>query len=248
MRLTGAVEVRIDESSVIEFFDGRARAAVDAAAPGVTMLQDGQAALVRERDRIEAEALAALLDARAPVRPRTLDLGCGAGRLYFALRERLGPYVGIDGSPSLIAAAQRRSAGDAAACFLVHDLGRPGLAGHWRQPAPQLALMSGILMYLNDASLAQLLGELAALLRGPALLVLREPVGIDLRLSLKDHWSEELKSNYSAIYRQRDEYRAALAAAFGARLSRFESSWLFDASALNNRVETRQALMIAEVE
>lgn len=247
MRLLGKTRVLIDESSVIEFFDRRARSAADAAAPGVTMLQDSHAAIVEQRDRIETEALSALL-AGLPPAPRTLDVGCGAGRLYFALRQRLGPYVGVDGSPGLIAAAQGRGLQtQSSARFAVHDLGRPGLGAHWQGEPPQLVLMCGIAIYLNDDTLARLVEELAALLTGPCLIVLREPVGITDRLSLKEHWSEELKARYSAIYRTRDEFLELFKGAFGARPMRWNTRWLFDETALNNRVETRQALMTLEI-
>ena len=251
MRLFGHQPVAIDESAVIGFFDARARRADDASRPGVTMLQDQDQKLALQRSDTETRALQVLLESLREPCPRTLDLGCGAGRLYFALQPLLGPYLGLDGAPTLIEAASRRAHGAAldgtgtgasAPEFRVHDLscgGLPRSAQPW-----QLVLMSGILIYLNDASVATLLAELASLLDEPCTVVLREPVGVAERLTLKDHWSDELGSAYNAIYRTRAELEAAVQGSFGARVAGVESRWLYDDPALNNRRETRQALMV----
>lgn len=248
MRVLGQQPLAIDESAVIGFFDARARRVDDASRPGVTMLQDHDQTLALQRSDAETRALQALLGSLPQRRPRTLDLGCGAGRLYFALQPLLGSYLGLDGAPTLIEAARRCAActdttGASAPEFRVHDLGRGNLpcgAEPW-----QLVLMSGILIYLNDASVAALLAELATVLEGPCTVVLREPVGVDERLTLKDHWSDELGSAYNAIYRTRAELEALLHSSFGSRLASVEGRWLYDDPALNNRSETRQVLMVA---
>jgi trans-aconitate 2-methyltransferase len=58
---------------------------------------------------------------------RVLDAGCGTGRVTAMLLERLprGHVVALDGSPSMIAEARRRFAGDARLEYVVADLARP---------------------------------------------------------------------------------------------------------------------------
>ena len=185
----------------------------------------------------------------------TLDVGCGSGRLFFALGNRLGRrYVGVDGASSLITAARARLAADSASCgdtavrasFEVQDLGRPGLAAKAAADVPfDLVLASGILIYLNDTSVQRLLADAVALAAPGATLILREPVGNEQRLTLDEHWSDELDAAYNAVYRTRDELQALVSRAAGARLADWQSRWLYQEPALNNRSETRQAWMVA---
>jgi SAM-dependent methyltransferase len=246
MRVLGAHRLDVDEASVIDFFDRRARTACDASAVRVTMLQDARSDLAERRNRVEVAALQTLLATTATPRPRTLDVGCGSGRLHFALPERLGAYFGVDGAPALVDAARQRAAGADNARFEVQDLARPGLAARAAAQGPfDLVLCSGILIYLNEASVKRLLDDVVALAAPRATWVLREPVGIESRLTLVDHWSQELGAAYNAIYRTAAELEALVREAAGARLASWHSSWLYDDAELNNRRETRQAWMVA---
>lgn len=252
MRLTGPTDALISETAAIEFFDARARCASDPTQPGVTMLQDNQRALAEARDKVERQALLDAIAARPHAVRATLDVGCGSGRLFFALRDRLGSrYVGVDGASSLVAAANARLAADdqdtaVRARFAIQDLGRAGLMAKAAGERPfDLIIASGILIYLNDSSVERLLGEIVALAGAGATLVLREPVGIEQRLTLVEHWSDELGAAYNAAYRTRDELQAMVSRAAGGRLANWSQRWLYDEPALNNRSETRQAWMVA---
>lgn len=248
MRVLGAHRLDVDEASVIEFFDRRARAACDASAVRVTMLQDSRTDLAERRNRVEVATLQALLATTVHPQPRTIDVGCGAGRLYFELNEHLGAYLGVDGAPSLIDSARQRAAHAHNARFEVQDLATPGLAARAQAQGPfDLVLCSGILIYLNEVSVKRLLDDVVALAAPGATWVLREPVGIDSRLTLVDHWSQELGAAYNAIYRTAGELEALVREAAGARLASWHSSWLYDDAELNNRRETRQAWMVARL-
>lgn len=77
-----------------------------------------------QRQRIDERvgALAAVVGGSGPL----ADLGCGPGTHALALARRGYEVVGLDGSPRMVEAAQRRSADDGvAATFAVHDVGRP---------------------------------------------------------------------------------------------------------------------------
>ena len=70
---------------------------------------------------------------------------------------------------------------------------------------------------------------------------MREPVGLESRLTLKDFFSDELHTDYHAIYRTRDELIECM------QLSQFleeftieQEDFLFSDSDLNNRTETAQ--------
>ena len=63
----------------------------------------------------------------------------------------------------------------------------------------------GILIYINDRDLMSIMNQLVEVSEEHSVICIREPLGIDDRLTLKGFYSEELKDNYNAIYRTRDE-------------------------------------------
>lgn len=80
-----------------------------------------------------------------------------------------------------------------------------------------------------------------------SIICIRDPLGIDERLTLKEFYSEELKDNYNVIYRTRDEVmqvfeKTLLQAGFKVTQSEF----LFSEDELNNRKETAQYYFIME--
>ena len=75
----------------------------------------------------------------------------------------------------------------------------------------------------------------------------RSPIGTDYRLTLKDFYSEELKSDYNAIYRTRDEYIKLFEdSLIPAGFSVTDEGFMFDDDSLNNRKETIQYYFILE--
>ena len=108
-------------------------------------------------------------------------------------------------------------------------------------------LLIGILMYLNDKDLASVLENIEKICEGHSILCIREPVGISDRLTLKDYFSEELKDNYSAIYRTRKElFEFFMSPFFKKGFYIKEQGFLFEGEELNNRKETSQYYYILE--
>lgn len=70
-----------------------------------------------------------------------------------------------------------------------------------------LVIITGVLMYLNDEVTAPLLKELSALVKADGIFYIQESVSLtDERLTLKDFYSQDLQTYYSAIYRKISEY------------------------------------------
>ena len=103
---------------------------------------------------------------------RVLDLGCGDGRLWPFLRERAPglQYLGIDASAELLALARAREPSPHCtwlqADFIAQPLPQPALEAHH-----DLICVFGVLHHVpSQARRAQLLRELAALLRADGVL------------------------------------------------------------------------------
>lgn len=107
-------------------------------------------------------------------------------------------------------------------------------------------MLIGALVYLNDEDLENTFKQISEVITDSAIVVIREPIGIDERLTLKQHFSEELEDNYNAIYRTRDEIVASMEKTLfvnGFKIK--DEAFLFD-KALNNRKETAQYYFVLE--
>lgn len=185
----------LDYPSIRAFF--QARAAGNAGALTATMYQDE--ALAAQRDAAEKAAVLPLLEAGSA--DVVLDVGCGNGRWAAALAPRVARYIGLDFSEDLLAAARGRVPQGEFHLLTAQQFAAGGLAG---SPRFTVALLSGILAYLNDSDAEALLARVAA----AGCIYVREPVARDLRLTLDRFWSDELGAEYSAVYRTAEEYRA----------------------------------------
>lgn len=230
--------IGLDKAQVAGFFEQRAQK-FNADTPLTAILyQDNHPEIAAQRDALERERVTPLLALTGS--ERVLDVGCGIGRWAAAICDEVGVYHGIDASPSLIELAKAYCPRDNVAFHAagVDDLDDGWLAAHG--PFDRV-ICSGILIYLDDQQVATLLAALARHLAPGGLVYLREPMGVEQRLSLSGHWSDELQAHYSAIYRSTGEIALALATAFPApQFTVGPNTLLFEQAALNNRAETRQ--------
>lgn len=198
----------IDCASTLAFFERRAARCGGEPDITVTSYQDNDPGLAQRRDEAEWEMAEPLL--RLSRLPAVLDVGCGVGRWVHHLAGHMASYTGIDFSPRLIDLARMTVASyriDAIASLQVRsaaDLNKPGLAG---PEAFGLIIISGVLAYLNDDEVEQCLSGVTRLVASDAVVYVREPVGVNERLTLKKHWSGELGDYYSVIYRKPGYYR-----------------------------------------
>ncbi|MBQ7560240.1 MAG: hypothetical protein IJS99_00200, partial [Synergistaceae bacterium] len=81
----------------------------------------------------------------------------------------------------------------------------------------------------------------------PPRVCIRNPIALDERLTLKNFYSDELQSDYNAIYRTRGEIMKFFDKTFlpaGFRVT--DEGFMFDSPELNNRKETTQYYYILE--
>lgn len=235
----------IDYNQILNFFNKRADRYEEEHPYSVTMFQDNNLALVDARNKAETEKLLPLL--RLDTTSKVLDLACGIGRWSDVITTQIAEYFGIDFSEQLIELAKKRP----------HEVNRSFCVGALSNLQNVLAanqkskfnrfLLVGILMYINDRDLMSVMNQMIKASEEHAIICIREPVGIDERLTLKEFYSEELNDNYNAIYRTRDE----LMRVFEQTLLRdgfniMQSGFLFLEDELNNRKETAQYYFVLE--
>jgi SAM-dependent methyltransferase len=219
----------IDYRATEAFFESRGKDAVGQPLVS-TMYQD--AGLASRRDAAEKETVLPHLAINGA--DRVLDVGCGAGRWAEVLVPRVAAYLGIDFSEGLLAAARTRTPGGAFQRMSASALD----PGAFHLPPPfSLVICSGILIYLNDRDVENLLTLIAEISGPAARLYVREPVATMERLTLDGFWSEELQARYSAIYRTRLEYNRLFEKLAGFSLFREGSPISSD---LQNRADTEQ--------
>lgn len=235
----------IDYDQTLNFFNKRADKYREGNPYSVTMYQDNNPVLVEERNQAEIEKLLPLL--RLDSESKVLDVACGIGRWSDAITTQIDAYCGMDFSENLIALARKRTH-EANRSFYVgaaNDL-KNVLEAHHHGKFNRILLI-GILLYINDKDLLSVMNQLTEVSEEHSIICIREPVGIDERLTLKGFYSEELKDNYNAIYRTRDELMAVfektlLQAGFVVT----QSGFLFSEDELNNRKETVQYYFLLE--
>ena len=203
MRLKGD-NIAIDYNSTKDFFSKRAEKYNKENPYGVTMYQDKNHELVIKRNSQEVEKILPLLKLNS--NSIVLDIACGVGRWADAITENILRYYGIDFSEEFIDICEKRikkenyffkisSATEVGNCFNQYN---------WL--SCNRIIIAGILMYLNDDDVNKLFYELHTICQKDSIIYVREPIGITERLTLENHYSEELETQYSAIYRTKDNY------------------------------------------
>jgi len=236
---------RIEPEKVVSFFDERARRISTLGPVRAVLYQDNNPELAERRDQEERLVLTPFLAVEAST--RFLDIGCGTGRWVPSVVDRCAHYHGIDLSPGLIEFARSSYARHSKCRFSVCSARDLSLASlHETLPFDRI-LCAGLLIYLNDEDVYQTLQRIADVSSSRCRLVLREPMAVADRLTLKDHFSEELNQTYNSIYRSEAEIlQLAEGTLVQSGFRMLRSADLFPDPTLNNRQETRQRWMLWE--
>lgn len=235
----------IDYNKTKDFFQHRANQFQENNPYSVTMYQDNNAELVRERNEHEIKKLIPYLE--IDTESKVLDIACGIGRWADALPCDIAEYCGIDFSPELIQIANERNEKDNFNFYVGSALQLNKILIENNKGKFNKVLLIGILMYLNDEDIEVLLHQAEQCCAEHATICIREPIGIEDRLTLKDFYSEELADNYNAIYRTRNELNQFFAKSLSSKgFSIKREGLLFSEKELNNRSETTQYYYIIE--
>ncbi len=229
----------IDTEKVLDFFEHRGEGYNPEHPLTSILYQDQDPELAVRRDCTEKNRIMPLLGAGFFFHS-VLDIGCGIGRWADTLADHCDHYVGIDFSSKLIEIARDRHPNPK---MTFHVLAAQDISGALQPDAKgfDLAVISGVLIYMNDRQVESCLGSLALLMAKNSVVYIREPFGVGGRLTLDGTWSAELRSTYRAIYRTSDELSAIINQTIGqSNFTKARFSPLYDEEDLNNRAETRQ--------
>lgn len=235
----------IDYGKSKQFFQNRAGKFMEDNPYSVTMYQDDHKELVQERNKRETQKLLSFLHPGS--QSRVLDIACGIGRWADALPDIIEEYCGIDFSDELIEIAKKRNNRTNFSFLQGSATEIEKALAHHGKGKYNTVLMIGILMYINDNDMMSALNQVIRCCEKHATVCIREPIGLSERLTLKDFFSDELKDNYNAIYRTREENMHFFNKTFLKEgFSITNEGFLFDEDALNNRKETAQYYYILE--
>ena len=208
----------ISYSSVEDFFEERGNSNLKHKYNYVLYLDDTPE-IALQRDKQAKEKIERFLDIRKNM--SVLDLGCGVGRWGELFCPKVAHYIGIDGSTKMIERAKENLSKFNNKELIVgnlREIENEIVAIHDENWQYDIVFISGVLMYLNDSEVIAVLKQLPALVNNGGQVCLIESMSQNTRLTLKDIYSEELKQNYSAIYRTEEEFLQMMKDAFGDKL------------------------------
>lgn len=229
----------IDKAAVLDFFEKRAEKVKVLGPTRAVIYQDKNPDLAERRDIAEKKLLLPLIQVDGS--SHVLDAGCGTGRWAEEIIPKCASYCGVDVSPGLIQIASERFCQYTNARFSVCavDTISPeaiGVTHHFSH-----ILSFGVFIYLNDEEVLESLHRFAAVADSKSRVIIREPIALQMRLTLQEHFSEEMDQQYNAIYRTESELFNLIDTTLGvAGFRQMGCGDVYAEAALNNRSDTKQ--------
>lgn len=243
MRVKNKV-INLDYDETKSFFEQRAGKYSEENPYSTTMYQDNNEDLVNKRNIAEVNKILPLLKLNS--KSTVLDVACGVGRWADAIQRPIRSYTGIDFGQGLIKIAQERNKRSNYDFFIGSAIELKELFTKNRWHKFNRIIIVGLLMYLNDPEVATVMQQISEICSKNTILYIREPIGTSERLTLKNFYSDELNSEYHAIYRTRSDYEEIFESSlFKAGFQIVDQGFLFQQDKdLNNRKETAQYFYI----
>ena len=198
-----ADKIEIDNNSTKEFWENRANNINNLQ----TVLLGSDKTGIEQNTRNEHEKLIVESVVKQIHNPRILDIGCGIGRWAENLINQFDSYTGVDFSEGFINFASEKFANYSNIKFYnnsILNLDKEILDSNFN-----FIICTGVLMYVNDTNLSKFFKTLKQMTNTCNIqnIYIQESISImDNRLTLNQFESKDLKTNYNAIYRTKQEY------------------------------------------
>lgn len=142
---------------------------------------------------------------------RVLEIGFGTGRMTKYITQTAEEYVGIDYVPAFrdIVLQREDIVKKENTQFFTVSLEEflDGRDTFDQGTFNRVFLSGGVLMYINDESVQSSMANLTELLCDDCIIYISEPVALEERLTLNEFYSDNIRADYSAIYRTEAEYQ-----------------------------------------
>ena len=240
----GNINPEIDQKKVKNFFVERANKLKNGnlSYKQAIIYQDKNECLAEARDVEEKKLLLPKLELDA--NDRFLDVGCGTGRWAEIVANKVGAYHGTDLIQDFVDEAAKRVSG-AHIKFSSLPCTSISLNALEEKDTFNKIICFGILIYLNDVDIQKVIRNIVSVSGGECIFLLREPIGVNGRLTIKEHFSEDMDQFYNAIYRTEDELISMCQSVLKpAEFKLTECGDVFANPAYNNRIETKQKYFI----
>ncbi|EPY04491.1 hypothetical protein AZ66_11360 [Paenibacillus sp. E194] len=241
--------VKIDHESLKNFYTQRAveKVSVDVDAP-VVLCADKDKSKIEAWTSFEIEHRLPLL--RLDDNSNVLEVGCGTGRISKYITSVADTYVGVDYVKEFIDLIQSREdiAKKDETHFIhssIQDLTNGKVEFPFKGRFNRFIISGGVLMYINDDEVKAALNKLVERFDDECIIYLSEPIALQERLTLNKFYSENLESEYSAIYRTEKEYNDIFSVLYksGFELKVSEEFFYED---IKNQKETKQWIFILQ--
>ena len=171
------------------------------------LFQDNSLEIAINRDAFEKKKICEQIEFTPG--SRVLDIGCGIGRWGETLLHLGLNYIGVDYSKRLLEMAEDNLKNFGRSYRLIQSSFQElsvALEAHYTADKFEYIFINGVLMYINDKDLRNCLKQLIPFMAEECTIYIKESIAVEERLTLNQFFSEDLKTSYTAIYRDKDSY------------------------------------------
>jgi len=224
----------LNVKSIKEFWDNQAEKAKYLSLESVANLEENTF-LIKEKISTEKEKILPLIALASAA--RVLDIGGGTGQWSFRFSHLAKEVFLVEYSQAMIdlAILEGRRLGIDNITYICSSAEKYDTDKKF-----DLIFISGLLIYLNDTECQTVVKNCFKFAKPNAQIILRDGTGVNGRFEIKEQFSSELNSYYSATYRTAEQYIDIFQKAGFSLIE--HSDMFFNESPLNKRLETRLRL------